>query len=40
MFEKLKEAYEKEKYQWALQLTDALLGVGKFEKEAKVRFHK
>ncbi len=37
VFDKLKEAYEKEKFQWALQLTDCLLSVGKYSEEAKVR---
>jgi hypothetical protein len=36
LFEKLKEAYEAEKFQWAVQLSDALLEIGKFEREAKV----
>ena len=36
LFDKLKESYEKERYQWAIQLADALLEIKKFEKEAKV----
>ncbi len=36
LFDKLKEAYEKERYQWAVQLSDALLELKEFEKEAKV----
>ena len=36
MFEKLKQAYEADKFQWAIQLSDNLLEVGKFEREAKV----
>jgi hypothetical protein len=36
MFEKLKQAYEADKFQWAIQLSDNLLEVGKYEREAKV----
>ena len=36
LFDKLKEAYEKERFQWAVQLADALLEIKQFEKEAKV----
>jgi len=36
VFEKLKEAYEKERFQWAIQLTDCLLSVGEYTREAKV----
>jgi hypothetical protein len=38
LYEKLKGAYEADKIQWAVQLADALIEIGKFEREAKVYF--